>query len=367
MFKANAAHAYLYGEPCSHDNHAARQRQSTSALLRMPNPLGAGIVQAMSGSHPGALGTLARLGGVLVIPFLLIFLGSLWGASFSIAKFAIEGGVPELGYAAWQSLGSALVLLLVLRLRSISLPSGLAAWRFCLVTGLLGITVPNITFYFVISHLPAGLMAVVVTTAPIITYGLALLWAMERTHWLRSLGIALGFVGAMTIVLPDRSLPADLELFWLILAFLTPFCYALSNLYTGRFRPPGQSTLALACGMLIVSGSAQALIMLIMIPPYVPLPPWGLAEGALFTQIAISSLAYVIYFHIVQVAGAVYFSQVGYIVTVSGILWGMLIFGEQHSHWVYAGTALILGGFALVNLGRGKASSRDSRPGKPAK
>lgn len=295
---------------------------------------------------------------MIVIPLLLLFLGSLWGASFSIAKLAIEGGIPELGFAAWQACGSAFVLFAVLKLRGAALPSGGQAWRFCIVAGLLGICIPNLIFYFVISHMPAGLMAVVVTTAPIITYGLALASASERISWLRSFGIGLGFIGALVIVLPENSLPADIDLTWVLLGFLTPFCYALSNLYAARYRPPGQSSLGLACGMLIAAGSTQTTLMLIFIPPYLPLPPWGLPEAALFAQIAISSVAYVIYFHIVQVAGAVYFSQVGYIVTVSGLLWGMAFFGEQHSHWIYAGTALILGGFALVNAGRGKAKTR---------
>lgn len=306
----------------------------------------------MSSSTQQELGT--PWGGLIVIPLLLLLLGSLWGASFSIAKLAIEGGVPEFGYAAWQTCGSAFVLLAVLKLRGAALPKGARAWRFCIIAGLLGLCVPNLIFYFVISHVPAGLMSVVVTTAPIITYSLAVATAMERMTWLRSFGIGLGFVGALVIITPENSLPVGIDLTWVLLAFLTPFCYALSNLYAGRFRPAGQSSLGLAFGMLVAAGATQTVLMLIFIPPYAPLPPWGVAEGALFAQIAISSIAYVIYFHIVQVAGAVYFSQVGYIVTVSGLIWGMVFFGEQHSHWIYAGTALIFAGFALVNAGRSK-------------
>ncbi|GAB5467314.1 MAG: DMT family transporter [Rhodospirillales bacterium] len=311
---------------------------------------------------------------LILIPLLLLILGSMWGASFSLGKLGIEGGIPELGYATWQALGSAVIVFLVLKLRRSGLPRGWPAWRFCLVSGLVGICIPNLIFYFVISHLPAGLMAVVVTTAPIITYGLALTAAMERLTWLRSLGIALGFLGALVIVLPAQSLPEGLELEWLLLAFLTPFCYALSNLYAGRYRPAGQSSLGLACGMLVVAGTVNAIAMVALIPVYLPLGPlgdgsWGVPEAALLGQVLISSLAYVIYFHIVQAAGAVYFSQVGYIVTVTGLLWGMWIFGEQHSAWIYGGTALILFGFALVNIGRarqppaGSAKSGTARSG----
>lgn len=291
-------------------------------------------------------------GDSILLPLLLLLLGSMWGASFSISKVAIQGGIPELGYAAWQAGGSAAILIVILQLLRTPLPRGLRPWGFCAVAGVLGITLPNVLFYFVIRHIPAGLMAVVVTTAPILTYSLALAFAMERLSAVRAIGIGLGFVGALVIVLPSRSLPEDVDLFWVLLAFLTPSCYALSNLFAGRFRPPGQSSLALACGMLICAGSVQTALMLLFIPVWLPLPPYGLPELALLGQILISAFAYIIYFHIVQAAGAVYFSQVGYIVTVTGLLWGMAVFGERHSHWIYAGTALILLGFTLVNVRR---------------
>ncbi len=286
-------------------------------------------------------------------PLLLLLLGSMWGASFSVSKFSIQGGVPVLGYAAWQAAGSALVLMLILRLRGAEMPRGLRVWRYSIISGLVGISIPNLIFFSVISHMPAGLMAVIVTTAPIITYALALTIRIEGLSWLRGSGIALGFVGALVIVLPSDSLPEDVDLLWVLLGFLTPAFYALSTLYAGQRRPPGASSGALACGMLMSAGVAQTLIMVTFDPIYVPLPPWGLPELAILVQIAISASAYVIYFHILQLTGPVYVSQVGYIVTVTGILWGMAIFGEQLSYWVFAGTALIMLGFSLVNAKRG--------------
>ncbi len=289
---------------------------------------------------------------LLATPLLLLLLGSMWGASFSVSKFAIQGGVPVLGYAAWQAGGSALVLLAVLRLRGARMPHSWPVWRYSFIVGLLGITIPNLVFFSVIRHMPAGLMSVIVTTAPIITYGLALSTSIERLSWLRGMGIALGFLGALVIVLPSESLPEGVDLDFVLLAFLTPGFYALSNLYAGQCRPAGATSGALACGMLLAAGGTQTLLMLVMIPAYAPLPPWGLPELAILIQVAISSSAYVIYFHILQAAGAVYVSQVAYVVTVAGILWGMAIFGEQHSHWIYAGTALIMVGFSLVNARR---------------
>jgi drug/metabolite transporter (DMT)-like permease len=47
-------------------------------------------------------------------------------------------------------------------------------------------------------------------------------------------------------------------------------------------------------------------------------------------------------------AGPVFASQVGYVVTASGVLLGMAIYDERHSAWVWAALALMFAGLALV-------------------
>ena len=42
---------------------------------------------------------------------LLIFLGALWGSGYALARYAISAGVPFLGYAFWQTVGPACLLL----------------------------------------------------------------------------------------------------------------------------------------------------------------------------------------------------------------------------------------------------------------
>jgi drug/metabolite transporter (DMT)-like permease len=58
----------------------------------------------------------------------------------------------------------------------------------------------------------------------------------------------------------------------------------------------------------------------------------------------------------------VFFSQVGYIVTLTGLAWGMIVFGERPSGWFYLATGLIFAGLALVNLKRRARSGSGSGP-----
>jgi drug/metabolite transporter (DMT)-like permease len=48
-------------------------------------------------------------------------------------------------------------------------------------------------------------------------------------------------------------------------------------------------------------------------------------------------------------SGPLFASQVAFLVTISGVLWGMLIFGETHSSWVWLSLVLMLIGMSLVS------------------
>jgi drug/metabolite transporter (DMT)-like permease len=62
-----------------------------------------------------------------------------------------------------------------------------------------------------------------------------------------------------------------------------------------------------------------------------------------------SGAAYLINFRLLSRIGATATSQLAYLLPVVGIVTGALMFGEQADARVFAGTALILGGVALVN------------------
>ena len=48
------------------------------------------------------------------------------------------------------------------------------------------------------------------------------------------------------------------------------------------------------------------------------------------------------------IPGAVFASQCAYAVTISGVIWGIIVFSEQHSIWVWSSVVVMLFGLALV-------------------
>ncbi len=283
---------------------------------------------------------------------LILILGNLWGLSFSLSKIAGMGGVSPVAYAFWQVLGAGGILLAVSLLRGRRPPVDRAHLRAYFVLGIVGIVIPNVNMVMVVIHLPAGVAVLTIPFVPLTTYVIALALRMERFDLLRLAGVLFGFGGAALILLPKASLPsADLAP-WFLLGLLTPLCYAASNVLAERLRPAGAHSLPMAAGMLCASTMVLAPAVIVPGVFYPLYPPFEAPELAILGQIAISTFAYVIFFEIVRLVGPVYMSVTGYVVTLTGIGWGILIFGESHSPWVWGATVLIFAGMALVNLRR---------------
>ena len=79
-----------------------------------------------------------------------------------------------------------------------------------------------------------------------------------------------------------------------------------------------------------------------------PRTPEGADDWAVFASSAVHGAVYASYCALVARAGAGFASQVGYVVTLTGVGWSMLLLGERFSPGVWLAVLLILGGVSLV-------------------
>ena len=82
-------------------------------------------------------------------------------------------------------------------------------------------------------------------------------------------------------------------------------------------------------------------------------------------QIGTSVLAYFLFFEILRMVGAVQFSVTAYVITLTGIGWGILFFAETHSLWIWAAVAFIFTGLALVTAKQGAVTVRQPSNSAP--
>ncbi len=206
----------------------------------------------------------------------------------------------------------------------------------------------------------------IIPFVPLTTYIIVLGLRMERFDALRLSGVVFGLGGTALILFPDSSLPDAGSAPWFLLGLLTPIFYALSNVLAARLRPAGAHSLPLAAGMLWCVAIVLAPLVFSLGLFYPVFPPFETPELAILGQIAVSSVAYFLFFEIIRLAGPVFMSFTGYVVTLTGIGWGMVFFGESHSPFVWAAAGLIFVGMGLVNL-RARAPAAPAAPAAAAR
>ena len=123
---------------------------------------------------------------------LLLALGSLWGLSPAFTKFLSLEGIPPIGVVFWQTLIAGTGLLVMCRIRGVAIGLSRRHLFYYGVMGAAGIALPNSNMVFVLGHIPAGLMSVIIVTAPVITYVVAVVIRLEIIDARRAGGVALG-------------------------------------------------------------------------------------------------------------------------------------------------------------------------------
>ena len=280
---------------------------------------------------------------------MMIFGGVIWGATFSLAKLITEAGAHPFGLALLSGAIGALILLPYGLAQRGGIPLGRDYIAVYFVAGTLGTALPSSVLFFSAAHMPAGILAIIVSLVPLMTYAIALVLGVERLQRLRAAGIGLGFAAILMIVVPDAGLPDRSMAPWVLFALIVPLAYAAENVYIAIRRPPRSNPFALLCGML----SAGSLILLPLVwatDAWVPLDVvWTLSLWWILALAVINVIAYVLFLELIRMAGPLFAAQMGYVVTASGVVWGMVIFGEVHSPWIWAALAVLFAGIAVVH------------------
>ena len=278
----------------------------------------------------------------------LIVLGLGWGATQTLGKIAASTGHPPFGLIFWQLVVCVLVLGALTLLRGKRLPRTPAALRFFVVVAILGTLVPNAAFYLSVTRLPSGIMSILISAVPLISFPLALALGMDRFSTRRVLGLALGMAGVALIALPEASLPEPGMAAFLPLALIGPLFYALENTYVARFGMAGMDAVQAMFGASLVGLVLCVPLMLLLGQGFMMPWPLGRAELALILSSALHALLYAGFVWLTARAGSVFAAQTSYIVTASGVIWAMLLLGERFSPWVWAAMAVMLAGLTLV-------------------
>lgn len=278
----------------------------------------------------------------------LLAAGAAWGLTTPLVKIATEAGHGALSIALWQVGLTVVVLGLVLVLSGglRSVPLTAPALRLYTVFGLLGMAFPQWASFTGTTHLPSGIMSIVVSLVPIFALPLALALGTERFSARRLVGVVLGAGAVVLLASPGGALPDPGLWVWVLVGTLAPFCYAIEGAWVAGSRVPAGPLQVLWAGS-VVALAALLGLNLAFASPLLPQAA-GWPEGAIALAGLLSLCAFASYIFILKRFGAVFGAQVGYAVTGSGVLWAMILLGERYPPVVWLALGLLFLGLSLV-------------------
>lgn len=310
--------------------------------------------------QPASAQTLPRPSVIVWLELLL--LGAIWGGSFFFAKLAVAEIPPLLLVLLRVSIAAIALIAIFAFLMRAELARALARWPEFLVLGLLNNIIPFSLIFVGQTAIGAGLASIINATTPLWTALAAnALTTDDRLTPNRIAGILIGLAGAVIMigvdVLAGIGGPA-----WPKLAIVgATISYAFAAIFARRFR--GLKPQAVATGQL----TASTLLMIPIAAFATGFAPLATASGGVWQAVIALALlstafAYILYFDIINKAGATNASLVTLIVPPFAILLGAVFLSERlHIHEI-AGMALI--GLGLVLFDGRLLAARFPAPSK---
>jgi drug/metabolite transporter (DMT)-like permease len=274
----------------------------------------------------------------------LCMLGLIWGSSFLLIKVAVRG-IPPFTLAFGRLALAATGLFLVLRIRRLRMPAIGPVWGVFFIMGLLNGAVPYALINTGEVYIDSGLAAILNASMPIFTIVLAhFLTDDEALTWERMIGVCVGLMGVVVLVGPEALRGISTHFLAQMAVVAAAVSYA-SGAIVGRKFLKGYPPTISAAGQLMGGAVLVGPVSLLLDRPWTLTPSWSATGALICLSLLNTSLAYLLYFHLLKRVGATNTSLVTYLIPVTGVMWGAVFLGER-IHW----QALMALGLILVGI-----------------
>ena len=281
---------------------------------------------------------------------MLITLATVWGGSF-LFNAILVAELPVITIVAIRVTVAALALWGFVRVTGRKIPTTPQVWGALLILGVLNNAIPFSLIVQGQTQITSGLASILNATTPFFTILVAGFFLTdERFSVLRVLGVVVGFSGVILMVGPEAlgSLGAD---FWAQLCALgAALSYGFASVFGRRFRELKVDPVMVATGQVTMSSLVLWPIALWIDGPQDIL---GLSFNAVASMFGLAvlctSFAYILYFRILERAGATNISLVTFLVPISAIILGVLVLGESIFIKEIIGMTLIGLGLAIID------------------
>lgn len=279
----------------------------------------------------------------------LIFLalGLMWGSSYLFIKLAVDDFGTFTLVALRLAVGAAL-LWMVLRLAGQKLPRERRIYGHLVVMAIVNIVIPFALITWAEQSVDSSIAAILTSAVPLFAIVIAPLFLHDEPIRVNGVfGLAVGFVGVIVLTSRDLTttgsdITGEIALLGAALSYAVGAVYAR---HTMRGVPPMIPAVFQVTFAMLIAGT----IAIVFEHPWDARPDAQAIFSIVWLGLLGSGLAYLAMFRLLASWGATRTTLVAYEIPVVGIVLGFLVLQEPIDGRLLIGTALVVGGVALVN------------------
>lgn len=276
---------------------------------------------------------------------LIAILAVLWGGAFYLIEVGLRSYPPMT--LVFSRLAIAVPILLVaLLLTGGTLPRDRASWTLLMIVGALNCALPFALFFWGQQYLDSGYAAILNATTPL--WGVVVAHMMTKDEKLtpaRAIGVLVGLAGIFVMVGRDALGGLSDNVLAQLACLISTLFYSFAAIFGRRLSQAAMPPLTIATGQTIAAALLMMPLVLFVDRPWsLALPRVDATLAALVLGVFSTALAYVLYFKLIDRAGASNAQLVAFIMPVLAVILGVAFLNEM-----LAGRQI--GGAALIGLG----------------
>jgi len=277
---------------------------------------------------------------------LLLLLGAIWGSSFFNIKIATYSFEPYT-LALIRVIFAALFLVLFSFFYKIRIKAFSKEWKIYALVGLCNIAIPFSLIAVGTNKVDSYLAAILMSTTPLTGSILAHIFTKdEKITFFKSIGIILGFVGVLLLFFDKLILNENNYFFALIILVGSTFYSIAGILILKKMKNSGN---------LDVTTSTMVWALIFLIPvafifekPFDSDPTLESMLSLMYLGSIATGFAWWLRFKILIKNGLVFQTQVAYLIPIFGVIFGVLVLGEQITWKVFVSLIIIMSGIYIV-------------------
>jgi drug/metabolite transporter (DMT)-like permease len=281
---------------------------------------------------------------------ILLFLAVIWGGAFMFIGVAVQH-VEPLTYVWLRLTIAAGAMWLFLKVSGGSLGLPREVWGSILLLALLNNALPFTLFGWGQTHIASGLASILNATTPIWGVLVAHLFTDDERMTPRKVaGVALGFAGVATMIGPTLLANVGSDALAQLACIAASLSYAFAAVWARRFRRMGIAPMSVTTGQLSAGALMMLPLALVVDQPWTqPMPPVSAWASIAALAIFCTALGYVLYFRLIDTAGATNALLVTLLVPPFAIFFGGLFLNEVLAPQDFIGLGLIALGLAAID------------------